>query len=50
MAQSAAAWGVRTGHIGNKLTGHMGYTLDWANALEKYVINGTKTTICKLGR
>jgi hypothetical protein len=41
---------VRTGHIGNKLTGHMGYTLDWANALEKYVINGTKTTICKLGR
>ena len=25
----------------------MGYTLDWAHALEKRVTNGTKTTICQ---
>jgi len=37
--------GVRTDHIGNKKTEDMGYTLDWAYALEKRVTNGTKTTI-----
>jgi hypothetical protein len=25
----------------------MGYTLDWAYALEKRVTNGTKATICQ---
>ena len=33
--------------MGNKLTGYMGYTLDWAHALEKRVTYGRKTTICQ---
>ena len=41
---------MRTGNMGNKLTGDMGYTLVWANALEKCVTNGTKTAIREPGR
>jgi hypothetical protein len=36
--------------MGNKLTGDMGYTLDWANALEKCVANGTNRGIREHGR
>ena len=35
--------------MGYKLTGDMGYTSNWANALEKCVINGTETAICEFG-
>ena len=39
------SWEVRTGHIGNKLTGHIGYTLNWANALEDRVRYRRKTQV-----
>jgi hypothetical protein len=41
---------VRTEDIGNKLTDHIGYTSNWADALEKCVTDGTETTICEFGR
>ena len=33
--------------MGYKLTGDMGYTSNWADALKKCVINGTETAICE---
>ncbi len=33
--------------MGYKLTGDMGYTSNWANALGKCVIDGTETEICE---
>ena len=36
--------------MGYKLTGDMGYTSNWADALEKCVIDGTETAIGELGR
>ena len=33
--------------MGYKLTGDMGYTSNWADALEKCVIDGSKTAICE---
>lgn len=35
--------------MGYKLTGKMGYTSNWADALEIYVIDGTKTAVCEFG-
>ncbi len=38
---------VRTEHMGYKLTEDMGYTSNWADALEKCVTDGTETAICE---
>ena len=35
--------------MGYRLTGDMGYTSNWADAVEKCVINGTETAICMYG-
>lgn len=40
---------VRTEDIGNKLTGNIGYTPDWAGALEKRVTDGREATVCQPG-
>ena len=39
---------VRTEDIGNKVTGNIGYTTDWAHALEGSVTNGTEDRCGKL--
>jgi hypothetical protein len=36
--------------MGYKLTGNMGYTSNWADALEKCVINGTETAVNRVRR
>jgi hypothetical protein len=38
---------VRTGHMGNRLTGNMGDTKPGGYALEKDVTDRTKNTICE---
>lgn len=48
-AKVNAHWLVRTEDIGNTLTEDMGYTSDWADALEKCVTDGTETEICEFG-
>ena len=41
---------VRTGDMGNRLTGDMGDTKEGGYALERSVIDGTTNTICEPGR
>jgi hypothetical protein len=35
--------------MGYKLTGDMGHTSNWADALEKCAINGAETAVCEFG-